>query len=510
MENSFAKFQDKLNQALRPDSTTLSYFVLAEENSYVFRKIHKKFSDYNDDYLVLLVRETLRYLQLSVYKESSLFFPGNMALDDIWHCFILESDFYFRLCEFIGSEGIITHSGITYEDYQLELSPEELHEEHLSWLVSYVQNFGPIDKEAAEVLILVKDMVEYLSSDLNSLNELAITLLKVSGLSKKDPVAWEDLISQMKKDIFRLDHSPKAIEQAIRDVLHNENKGSNLYLSNGKLRDLFRVSGCLGFTMWQNLSAFERLFHSPNWQSKNKMVWDQVSSSNALLGLGVTHLMKEDCPLVGIEKEGTFEVSGEIPWISGIGLFQYFLIGFRIDNHNYIVHIESEKLLNEKNIKKNTLDLVAFHGTNSVRLKIDRLEIPKSSLVVKFKLGEKSQNYLTKYVFPETGMARRALEEVNSINPNNDDIILLDKALSELESKAEKAIEESNYGDFFDLYVKRDSLINNCIRTLALYEGGKAMTTEGLSGLLNKQSLLLDIVIQPAKVKQLKVEGFVK
>ena len=68
----------------------------------------------------------------------------------------------------------------------------------------------------------------------------------------------KDLISQMKKDIFRLDHSPKAIEQAIRDVLHNENKGSNLYLSNGKLRDLFRVSGCLGFTMWQNLSAFER------------------------------------------------------------------------------------------------------------------------------------------------------------------------------------------------------------------------------------------------------------
>jgi len=165
------------------DESSISFNELIGPTSQ--NSLSYKFSSLSDETFQTCLMETLRFLYLaSISTENSLFFPGDQIIDDMWHALVIETKEYKELCNKLTPGNFLDHSGIKYEDYSRLLSSEDLHNEQLSWLTSYVSNFGPISKEAFKHLILAQNMTKRLEINLEGLNNLGT---KISNyLNKKN------------------------------------------------------------------------------------------------------------------------------------------------------------------------------------------------------------------------------------------------------------------------------------------------------------------------------------
>lgn len=312
--------------------------------------------------------------------------------------------------------------------------------------------------------------------------------------------------NELSKKYYSLDREPKALENAIHEILKVSSNNINHLISNDLLREIFEISICLGFSFWQNLSAFEQLSNSVEWQNKNHKLWKTLKTSNLLIGLGVTHLIKKECPVKAIQAREDYLLSGTIPWMSGFDYFQYFIIGFRIENRNVRALVKKQDILDSKDCTVDFIPLETMAATSSVSLKLKNFKIPSENIVAIAELGAKSKNYTSMYIYPETGIGHRALQECKKLQSNNETVHHLEQKLFSIEAAALKLGDEQKPERAIELQVERDECIRKCIRLLGLVEGGKAFTVDGLSSLLQAQSLLLDIYVQAPKVKELKTQ----
>ena len=55
------------------------------------KRLRKKFHDISDIELCASLQELVKYLFLCSYSSTSLFFPGNLLIDELWHALITET-----------------------------------------------------------------------------------------------------------------------------------------------------------------------------------------------------------------------------------------------------------------------------------------------------------------------------------------------------------------------------------------------------------------------------------
>src|ERR687886_958734 len=88
-----------------------------------------------------------------------------------------------------------------------------------------------------------------------------------------------------------------------------------------------RYSGALAFLQTQHQSAAEMLANSEN-ESLKRQYLPYMSKGQVLVGVGFSQLRRKGDPLVkAIPVEGGYLLNGEVPWVTGFGFFQDFIVG---------------------------------------------------------------------------------------------------------------------------------------------------------------------------------------
>lgn len=215
-------------------------------------KIEKKFVKDSASTLAISLRELLRFLFLSAHSPKTVFFPGDKLIDDLWHALITETASYRNLCHSLRPHSFIDHSGVPFDEYSSDMTPEEVHEEQFSWLASYVKNFGAIEATSFECLYLAQELCERLGSDRDGLNRFAEKLLSATQSLDEKP-NFKNLLESIQSDSYLIDSEPSILGSYLKQL-----PDASLF-TNEHLEDLFGASVALAFTYWQHIAACERL-----------------------------------------------------------------------------------------------------------------------------------------------------------------------------------------------------------------------------------------------------------
>lgn len=482
-------------------------------------RTQKKFSTISDEELQTALKEMLRYLFLTASSDTSLFFPGNQLIDDIWHSFVIETAEYRALCLKIRPGCFLEHSGMRFDTYSETRSAEELNKEQISWLVSYIENFGPISEESFSQLLLAQSLSARMNLDRDKLNQLAEFLRNeaIAQKNKSDESFNLDhfLNTEITSSLSKIASDPRSLEIALRRLLDGLNarrdKSEPLLLTNAELESVYTASTALGFTLWQHMAAVERLVDYKEWQNKNQTLWNKISSSESLVGLGTTHLAHGGKPhLSGVATDEGFILSGNVPWTTGTGMFDYLLLAFETNDARVFSIIPFPDSANSDNtFKVEPYQLACINGSSTSKILFNNFLVKTEQFIFHLDKSGPRPHRNTRYHFPELGMAVAALNAANNIlkkstNPRHDKakVVISDLSgrLSDFREKREKGEVSS-----LELSFEKDELIRDAVRFLLLVSGGSAISASSLPARLQLETMLLDVLIQDPNLIEKKL-----
>jgi DNA-binding XRE family transcriptional regulator len=283
-------------------------------------------------------------------------------------------------------------------------------------------------------------------------------------------------------------------------------------ISNSQLREIFKISTCLGFTIWQHFAAVERLNESYQWQNLHQETWASIRQGRDTVGLGITHIAKAGPPALSanLNPKNDYLVNGHIPWISGFGHFDHFIVGFSHQSNTVIAIIPAHEL--SKFSVFSRYELATLNGTRTGSLAINNLVVPSKYVLSITPEGTPTRKTSTQYKNPELGLADQALEKAKELiesGATNPRLKLAIKTLELLHKKIEsfQSVSQNPSLDQIELTAQRDLLIHECMRFLTIVEGGNALSATSFSSLLWSQVRLLDVFVQPQNLIRLKLEN---
>jgi hypothetical protein len=149
-----------------------THCVTHEMEVYFFQKNKKESSEV----VKIKILELLKYLSMA-HHESGHSIPVSTEIDNMWHLWILQTQQYQELMDKLPSKKFIHHSSDDYQDNMLNINDSEYITHQISYLVSYLRNFGPFTEKTITYWPMAKQLLEELKSVTivnKYLNELAI------------------------------------------------------------------------------------------------------------------------------------------------------------------------------------------------------------------------------------------------------------------------------------------------------------------------------------------------
>jgi hypothetical protein len=127
-----------------------------------------------------LSRETLfgRICELLKYLILVQFSPGRILfgreIDDVWHCWILQTRQYAQLCEKLPGDSFRHHSSNDYQETAEAaantVSISDALQRALSFFISYYRNFGPMTNDRLACWPVLQQLAQAAEWDLEELN----------------------------------------------------------------------------------------------------------------------------------------------------------------------------------------------------------------------------------------------------------------------------------------------------------------------------------------------------
>ena len=186
-----------------------------------------------------------------------------------------------------------------------------------------------------------------------------------------------------------------------------------------------RYSGALAFLQTQHQSAGGMLANSENEPLKQEYL-PRMGQGKVLVGVGFSQLRRPGTPLVkAIPVEGGYEITGVIPWVTGLGLFDDFIIGAILPDGREIYGIVIfREIIQETGgaiAFSQPMELAAMASTNTVSATLTNWFLPTSKVVCIRKAGaihEHDQKNVLHHGFSALGSARAGLDIVAATAKN--------------------------------------------------------------------------------------------
>lgn len=482
------------------------------------RKLREKFYIHDEIEVAVGLRELVRYLYLCAHAPSSVFFPGNVLVDELWHSLITETKSYRELCDQLKPGAFIDHSGVTFDDYKSTKTSAEINLEQISWIASYIKNFGTIDTDAFNCLVLATELAARINGGLDEVNLLGSSILEISEL-KEDQCDDFDLDEFLDKKIrpnaAQINNDPVAMYSLLRSLVLGISKNINLNSmlpANEDVEKIFGSSTALAFTLLQHLASVERLQQLPDWQSKNEVLWKEITSGAKLCGLATTHLAKPGgSGIKGLEQNNNFVLTGVAPWVCGYDIFDLLLVGFETETSVVFALTDFPNKRNSASTVGVCIEsqkMICLNGTSTVKLSFNDKTVLATEIISSREKSVAPVPRKSKYVVPALGIGKSALEEIvnlvsNSKHPRH---ILVERVIPVLKSRLEE-IENlrKNEDDPIRIGVVSDEFNRDSIRLLAIAMGAQALDWNSLPARLSLEIMLLDFVVQAPAGLELKI-----
>lgn len=146
-----------------------------------------------------------------------------------------------------------------------------------------------------------------------------------------------------------------------------------------------RYSGALAFLQTQHQSAASLIASSDNTTVKNSFL-PKMASGETLVGVGFSQLRRtHEPPLIAKPVTGGYQLQGNVPWITGYGFFQSFIIGATLPDGEALYGIAPFTPTQQPqggNIDFATpLDLAVMGSTNTVGATVDNWFLSDSDVL---------------------------------------------------------------------------------------------------------------------------------
>ncbi|OJW54597.1 MAG: hypothetical protein BGO67_02740 [Alphaproteobacteria bacterium 41-28] len=123
------------------------------------------------------LKELLKFLLLLPYSKGIIAISNE--IDDLWHLWILQTRQYKKLMDKLPTKKFIHHSATEYIEKCekiLALDKKKEVNRQISFLVSYINNFGPFTESTVKYWPMALQIFDQLGNDINKLNIFLSTL----------------------------------------------------------------------------------------------------------------------------------------------------------------------------------------------------------------------------------------------------------------------------------------------------------------------------------------------
>ena len=265
-----------------------------------------------------------------------------------------------------------------------------------------------------------------------------------------------------------------------------------------------RYSGALCFLQTQHHSATSMLANSDNEMLKRRYL-RAIALRELRLGIGFSHLRRSGNPSVtAIPSEDGYLLSGKVPWVTGFGLFQKFIIAAVLPDDRAVfglvpfVNSESES---GKITFGEIMQLIAMNSTNTVTATLTNWLLDEAQIISIKPAGWISENDRQKilYFVPATfGCIQAGLDIIKAVAQVKNSSAIAN-AFQTLEHKFDRLKENfpqsksSSKAEQLALRAKSIDLAVRCGHAAVAVSGGAANSKMHPAGRVYREALVYTV-----------------
>ena len=274
-----------------------------------------------------------------------------------------------------------------------------------------------------------------------------------------------------------------------------------------------RYSGALAFLQTQHQSAGSMLAASNNQELKQHYL-PHMSTGEKLVGVGFSQLRRPGNPLMKAQEvEGGYLLEGKVPWITGWGFFDNFIIGATLPDGREIYGIlplqqqETEGLITFSS----PLELIAMNSTNTVSAEIKKWLLPNDRVVSIKPAGsihERSKKNVLHHGFYALGCAQAGLDILET-SYQKKQLSFLQESYRSLQQELDScrqamfaAISNCTYQKQLQLRASAINLAGRCSQAAVISASGAANDRDHPAGRVYREALLFSVSGQTTAVME--------
>ena len=278
---------------------------------------------------------------------------------------------------------------------------------------------------------------------------------------------------------------------------------------------LARTSGALTFLQTQHQSAVSKLAQSKN-KSLHTEFFPNVARGKTLIGVGFSHLRRPGRPMVqATEIEDGYLISGKVPWITGYGYFDWFILGATLEDGRELYGVLPFQNKVDRGLItcSKPMELLAAAATNTVSATIDKWYLKSDRLVNIYPPGaihQSSRNNILDHGFYALGCAYAGLDILQRVTKSKQLEFLhlswqtLHEEVKEREEQAINFISNSQitYSQKLKLRTATIDLAQRCSLAAVVASSGAANYLHSSAGRVYREALLFSVSGQTTDVME--------
>ena len=281
-----------------------------------------------------------------------------------------------------------------------------------------------------------------------------------------------------------------------------------------------RYSGALSFMQTQHHSATAMLANSDNEMLKSRYL-PAIAQKELRLGVGFSHLRRSGNPAVtATPAKAGYLLSGKVPWITGFGLFQKFIVAAVLPDNRAVfgllpfANIEREC---GKIAVSEIMQLIAMNSTNTVTATLDNWLLQESEIIAVKPVGwiaENDRKNILNFVPATFGCIRAGLDVIAAAATVKDSLFIA-AACQKLEQKLDRLKQhflESQYSSKAEQLALRAEAIDLAVRcghAAVVVSSGAANGTLHPAGRVYREALVYTVSGQTKDVMVAELDRIV-
>lgn len=278
-----------------------------------------------------------------------------------------------------------------------------------------------------------------------------------------------------------------------------------------------RYSGSLAFLQTQHQSAAYQIALSDNENLKEKYL-PYLSQGKILIGVGFSQLRRQGEPVMkAILVEGGYKLDGEVPWITGFGFFQHFIIGATLANGDAvygIIPFEQIDYHSQGQIEFSApIKLAAMASTNTVSARVSNWFLEKEqvlSIVPAEAIALKDRDNVLYHGFFALGCAQAGLDILEATYKRKK-LPFIKRAFDSLQQEVDRCCqsmfaalspESETFEARLQLRARSINLANRCAQAAIIASSGAANSLEHPAQRVYREALMFSVFGQTTAVME--------